>query len=71
MTVKDIKIHLHEKIELLNDTQVKKLYSLFSEFFPEKTKHKTRTLGRMPGLIKYMAPDFDEPLEDFKDYMPE
>jgi hypothetical protein len=25
--------------------------------------------GSMKGLIKYMADDFDAPLEDFKDYM--
>ena len=25
--------------------------------------------GSMKDLIEYMAPDFDEPLEDFKDYM--
>ena len=29
----------------------------------------TRKLGAMQGLIKYMADDFDEPLDDFKDYM--
>jgi hypothetical protein len=25
--------------------------------------------GSMKGLIKFMAEDFDAPLEDFKDYM--
>ncbi|MBS1528967.1 MAG: DUF2281 domain-containing protein [Bacteroidetes bacterium] len=28
-----------------------------------------RGYGSMKGLIKYMADDFDAPLEDFKDYM--
>ena len=28
-----------------------------------------RGYGSMKGLIKFMADDFDEPLEDFKDYM--
>ncbi len=32
----------------------------------EKPKRK---LGIMKGGIKYMAPDFNEPLDDFKDYM--
>lgn len=28
-----------------------------------------RQFGTMKGLVKYMAPDFNEPLEDFKEYM--
>jgi hypothetical protein len=34
----------------------------------EKKKKRKRGFGSAKGLIK-MAPDFDEPLEDFKDYM--
>ena len=28
-----------------------------------------RKAGTMKGLVRYMAPDFDAPCEDFKDYM--
>ena len=35
---------------------------------PEKEKPKKRQFGALKGKIK-LAPDFDEPLEDFKDYM--
>ncbi len=45
----------------------------------EESKRKPRKFGSMKGLVvrkagsaegKYgLAPDFDEPLEDFKDYM--
>ena len=28
-----------------------------------------RQLGTLKGTVLYMAPDFDAPLEDFKDYM--
>jgi antitoxin (DNA-binding transcriptional repressor) of toxin-antitoxin stability system len=28
-----------------------------------------RKLGTMKGTVLYMAPDFDAPLEDFKEYM--
>ncbi|HJT79298.1 MAG TPA: DUF2281 domain-containing protein [Gemmataceae bacterium] len=28
-----------------------------------------RQLGTMKGTVLYMAPDFDAPLEDFKEYM--
>ncbi len=34
----------------------------------KKKKKKKRVFGSAKGLIK-IAPDFDEPLEDFKDYM--
>jgi antitoxin (DNA-binding transcriptional repressor) of toxin-antitoxin stability system len=32
----------------------------------KKEKHK---IGFAPGLITYMAPDFDAPLDDFREYM--
>ncbi len=35
----------------------------------EKPKRKDRKFGSMKGLVKYIADDFDAPLEDFKDYM--
>lgn len=28
-----------------------------------------RQFGTMKGLVTYMAPDFDEEMEDFKEYM--
>jgi prevent-host-death family protein len=30
---------------------------------------RPRQLGTLKGTVLYMAPDFDAPLEDFKDYM--
>lgn len=30
---------------------------------------KTSPLGAMPGLLIYMSDDFDEPLDDFAEYM--
>lgn len=35
----------------------------------KKTKKEKKFFGRMEGFVKYMADDFNEPLEDFKDYM--
>jgi hypothetical protein len=32
----------------------------------EKTRMK---FGELKGFVTYIADDFDEPLEDFKDYM--
>jgi antitoxin (DNA-binding transcriptional repressor) of toxin-antitoxin stability system len=30
---------------------------------------RPRQLGALKGTVLYMAPDFDAPLEDFKEYM--
>ena len=32
-------------------------------------KKPTMSFGALKGFVKYIADDFDEPLEDFKDYM--
>ena len=32
-------------------------------------QRKPRQPGTLRGSVLYMAPDFDAPLEDFKDYM--
>lgn len=36
---------------------------------PETPKKPSRKLGTMKGSVLYMAPDFDAPLEDFKESM--
>jgi antitoxin (DNA-binding transcriptional repressor) of toxin-antitoxin stability system len=33
------------------------------------TMRQPRRPGTLRGTVKYMAPDFDAPLEDFKEYM--
>jgi prevent-host-death family protein len=35
---------------------------------PEKPQKSSRQLGTLKGSVLYMAPDFDAPLEDFKEY---
>jgi prevent-host-death family protein len=34
------------------------------------TVQPQRKLGTMKGTVTYMAPDFDAPLDEFKEYMP-
>ena len=48
----------------------------FIEFLAKKRADKmnvekpaVRKPGTLKGFITYMAPDFDAPLDDFKDYM--
>ena len=35
----------------------------------QKLHRAPRQLGTMRGTVLYMAPDFDAPLEDFKEYV--
>ncbi len=37
---------------------------------PLPEQRKTRQIGGARGLVEYMAENFDEPLEAFKDYQP-
>jgi prevent-host-death family protein len=47
-----------------NDQPVAKLVST-----PASPPKKPRQPGTLRGTVLYMAPDFDAPLEDFKEYM--
>ena len=64
-------LQLYSQISSL-PTDLKKEVSDFVEFLKQKTKTKAkpneRTFGYAKGYFK-MSADFDEPLEDFKDYM--
>lgn len=67
-------ISVYTKFNALPD-QLKKEAADFIDFLLDKSrknrtgKHvKSPTFGSAKGLFE-MAPDFDEPLEDFKEYM--
>ena len=34
-----------------------------------RSETSVRRAGSLKGTVKYMAPDFDAPLDDFKEYM--
>lgn len=64
-------LQLYSQISSL-PADLKKEVSDFVEFLKQKSKAnakpKERKFGYAKGFFK-MSPDFDEPLEDFKDYM--
>lgn len=64
-------LQLYKQISTL-PADLKKEVSDFVEFLKQKSKAgrklKERKPGAAKGLIK-MSSDFDEPLEDFKEYM--
>lgn len=65
-------IDIYKKITLL-PADLKKEANDFIEFLLSKKEKKEpkpkRPLGLAKGLIE-MSDDFDEPLDDFKEYMP-
>jgi antitoxin (DNA-binding transcriptional repressor) of toxin-antitoxin stability system len=58
------RLHPGEEIIITRDHQP--VARLIGEARPEA---KPRQLGTMKGSVLYMAPDFDAPLDDFKEYM--
>jgi hypothetical protein len=69
-----LNVSFEEIISVVHQLSPEELEKLKNEV--DKTLSKTKTskkekkiFGRMEGFVKYMADDFNEPLEDFKDYM--
>ena len=76
MRTVELKKRLHERIEHLTEAQLERLNEIVEQEFTKdivaEDKPKERGLfGCMPGVVTYMSDDFNEPLDDFKDYMPD
>jgi antitoxin (DNA-binding transcriptional repressor) of toxin-antitoxin stability system len=59
--------HLHSGGEVViteNDQPVARLVPA-----PSESLQQPRQPGMLKGSVLYMAPDFDAPLEDFRDYI--
>ncbi len=67
-TVLQQKIAQIEDVDLLAALQVIIDSSTFSKSTPNP-KSKKRKFGCGKGIFTYISDDFDEPLEDFKEYM--
>ena len=73
VTLEEAQAHLPELIDQLqpgseiiitrNDQPVAKLTS------QTRTTRRPRTPGTLRGTVLYMAPDFNAPLDEFKEYM--
>ena len=69
-----LKLHIDsdqllELLQQLPRTELEQLKKLLDQELSTKVVKKPRKFGCMKGLVKYMAEDFNAPLEDFKDYM--
>jgi prevent-host-death family protein len=73
VTLQDAQAHLPQLIEkvqsgeeIIITSNNEPVARLIGE--PKKAKQPRRP-GTLRGTVLYMAPDFDAPLEDFKEYM--
>jgi len=53
---------------MLNEMESEKLIKV-SKYGHKSGEKKPLQFGSMQGLVLYIADDFDEPMEDFEDYM--
>ncbi len=71
VTLDEAKTHLVDLIEAAaagEEVFIQKNENVSVQLVPRAVKRRKRQFGSAKGLIS-MAPDFDEPLEDFKEYM--
>jgi antitoxin (DNA-binding transcriptional repressor) of toxin-antitoxin stability system len=73
VTLEEAQVQLAQLIDLLRPGEEivitrdqKPVARLIAEAIPER---QPRQLGTMKGSVLYMAPDFDAPLDDCKEYM--
>ena len=65
---------LRKRIALTDDDQLRELLHVVDEKFPKVAKKTTKLqckIGALRGMLVYMADDFDEPLDCFKEYIPD
>ncbi len=67
-----VHIGFNELVQAINnlpDDQRQHLRTVLDADKATATFSRERTFGTMPGLVTYMADDFDAPLADFDEYM--
>lgn len=81
METREVIILEPEAISMLDEMEREKLIKMakipqtaseneqFQDGVSKKSKNKDRLFGSMPGLVLSISEDFDEPLEDFAEYM--
>lgn len=72
VTLEEAKIHLSDLIEQAlagEEVVIAEGAKPLVRLTPLLEQKGRRRIGGASGLIKYMADDFDAPLDEFKDYM--
>ena len=63
-------------IQHMSEEELNELYQLIAKDFPHVISGPDQSLterpiGSMKGMLVFMSDDFNAPLEDFADYMPD
>lgn len=69
--MQNLSLVIYEKLQRLAPAYLELVYALVSRLPERNTKTPKPILGAMPGLVLYMSDDFNAPLDDFNEYMPE
>ena len=71
MSIAELKLKLYRRIDNMDENKLQRLDIMVEQMEqPTSQQPKTRGIvGSMKGFVTYMSDDFDEPLDDFKDYM--
>jgi len=72
VSIKEAKAKLSELIHKLkpgDEVVITENNAPVARLLPAGTPPAQRKLGSLRGTVKYMAPDFDAPLDEFKEYM--
>jgi hypothetical protein len=58
-----------QEVQALTPAERRELIDRLANEGKKPQEHVMRRPGTLKGTVKYMAPDFDAPLEDFREYM--
>jgi Protein of unknown function (DUF2281) len=58
-----------KEVKALTPDERRELIDRLAHEEQNSQEHTVRQPGTLKGTVKYMAPDFDAPLEDFREYM--
>ena len=58
-----------KEVKALTPDERRELIDRLAHEEQNSQEHTARRPGTLKGTVKYMAPDFDAPLEDFREYM--
>ena len=58
-----------QEVKALTPDERRELIVRLAHEEQKSQKQIARRPGTLKGTVKYMAPDFDAPLEDFREYM--
>lgn len=68
MSISELKLQLIREIDRLPKDRLQDILRFLKATTPKKNV-VNRQIGSLKGTLLYMSPDFDESLDDFKDYM--